>query len=598
MLALSHRAVTSTMAGALAFAGLPALLTAQRPARPATPAAAAAPAITPAAYQGLTWRHIGPEGNRFTSAAGIPGDPLTYYVGAASGGIWKTSDGGTTWASIFDDQPVQSIGALAIARSDANIVWAGTGEAHIRSHISVGEGIFKSTDAGRRWTRMGLEKTGRIARIVIHPTDPNVVLACALGHAYGPQPERGVYRTSDGGATWTRVLHVDEHTGCSDLAMDPRNPRILFAGMWQLEIRTWGRTSGGPGSGLFTSRDGGVTWQRLTGRGLPTGPVGKVAVAIAPSNPDRVYALIETGDGLPWNGQPTESGALWRTDDGGANWQRLEQNLPLPGPRYVSDLVPSFFADDRVYLTVDGHRSDDFATYVFVSNDRGATWRDLGITLPSREPCYAIMEDPRNEDLLYLGTEYGAYASFDRGERWFPLGAELPTVAVRDLFVQDRDSDLIAATHGRGVFALDVEALRQVTRAVARKPAHLFAVEPAILWRMQSRGWQGQKNWHAKNPPYGATFHVWLAEAPKDKPVLTVHDVTGAEVARVEGKAEAGLQAIQWDARVGRNQLAAPGAYAVRWQGMKDVEARAFQLLPDPATTAAADGADAASAKE
>ncbi len=178
----------------------------------------------PALYGALHWRTIGPEGNRFSAAVGIPGDPHTYYVGAASGGIYKTTDGGVNWDPIFDDQPVQSIGALAVSRSDPNIVWAGTGEGKIRSHISVGQGVYKSIDAGETWTLMGLEKTGRIPRVVIHPTNPDIVLVCALGHAYGPQPERGVFRTTDGGATWDHVLFVDENTGCSDLAMDPVEP--------------------------------------------------------------------------------------------------------------------------------------------------------------------------------------------------------------------------------------------------------------------------------------------------------------------------------------------------------------------------------------
>src|SRR5947209_5188418 len=210
---------------------------------------AQAPAINPDVYGQLKFRYLGPEGNRADSVAGIPGDPLVYYVGAASGGIFKSTDGGIHWEPIFDSQPVSSIGSLAIAPSNPNIVWAGTGEPFIRSHISVGEGIYKSTDAGRTWTRMGLEKTGRIARVAIDPADPNIVLACALGHAYGPQQERGVYRTADGGKTWERTLFVDENTGCSDLAMNPKNARQIFAGMWQLEVHTWGRESGGPGSG-------------------------------------------------------------------------------------------------------------------------------------------------------------------------------------------------------------------------------------------------------------------------------------------------------------------------------------------------------------
>ena len=296
------------MSQRLRFAALAALsiaaalsLSAQSPSKRApVPAPAAAAAPSPDAWSALHWRNIGPEGNRFSAAAGIPGDPLTYYVGAASGGVWKTTDGGTNWRPLFDAQPVQSIGSIAVARSDKNVVWVGTGEGKIRSHISIGQGVYKSTDAGETWTLTGLEKTARIPRIVVHPQDPNTVLACALGHAYGPQQERGVYRTTDGGVTWTRVLFVDENTGCSDIAMDPSNPRVLFAGMWSLEIHTYGRTSGGAGGGLFVSRDGGSTWTRLQGNGLPTKPVGKVAVAIANSNSQRVYAMIETGDGIPW----------------------------------------------------------------------------------------------------------------------------------------------------------------------------------------------------------------------------------------------------------------------------------------------------------
>ena len=239
------------------------------------PGSAQQPArVSPDAYRELRWRFIGPEGNRVSAVAGVPGDSLVYYAGSASGGVWKTDDGGVHWRPVFDDQSVQSIGALAVAASDHNVVWAGSGEAWIRSHISIGEGIFKSTDAGKTWTRMGLEKTGRIGRVIVHPTNPDIVIACALGTAYGPQAERGVYRTVDGGASWQRTLFVDEKVGCSDIAMDPGNPRILFAGMWQIEIHTWGRESGGPGGGLFRSIDGGATWTKLAGHGLPTKPVG------------------------------------------------------------------------------------------------------------------------------------------------------------------------------------------------------------------------------------------------------------------------------------------------------------------------------------
>jgi len=258
---------------------------------------------------------------------------------------------------------------------------------------------------------MGLEQTGRVPRTVIHPQDPNVVLVCALGHAYGPQPERGVFRTTDGGATRTKVLFVDQNTGCSDLAMDPRNPRVLFAGMWQLEIHTWGRDSGGPGSGLFMSRDGGVTWKRLSGRGLPAKPVGKVAVAIAPSNPDRVYALIETGDGIPWNGQPTESGQLWRSEDSGETWQLITRDRNAMGrPHYYSRMaVAPDDADEAYFLTASFAKSiDGGATLTVLTRGQapGGDHRDIWI-------------DPANAQRMIVAHDQGLSISTNRGRTWF-----------------------------------------------------------------------------------------------------------------------------------------------------------------------------------
>ena len=289
------------------------------------------PVIAPELYGKLQYRHIGPEGNRLPAVAGVAGDPLTYYAGAASGGIWKSTDGGVHWNAIFDGEPVSSIGALAVAPSDPNVVWAGTGEPFIRSHISLGWGVWKSTDAGKSWTKMGLDQTGRIARVVIDPRNPDVVLLAALGHAYGPQPERGIFRTTDGGKSWDKVLFVNDSTGAIDLVMDPANPRILYAATWQIEIHTWGRTSGGKGSGIWKSVDGGATWKRLEGNGLPTKPFGKVGLAIAPSNPNRIYALIETSDGVPLPGFEAERGELWRSDDGGNSWRVVSYDRQLAG---------------------------------------------------------------------------------------------------------------------------------------------------------------------------------------------------------------------------------------------------------------------------
>ena len=209
---------------------------------------------------------MGPSvGNRIAAVAGVTGDPTIYYAGAASGGVWKSTDSGATFTPVFDGQRVAAIGALAVAATDPNIVWAGTGEAWvIRPSDVIGDGIYKSTDAGATWTRMGLEETGRIGRVIVHPADPNIVYACALGRTTGPQQERGVYKTTDGGRSWNRVLFVDTNTGCSGLSMDARNPEVLFAGTWQVEMHPWAMLSGGPGSGIHVTRDGGATWTRVT----------------------------------------------------------------------------------------------------------------------------------------------------------------------------------------------------------------------------------------------------------------------------------------------------------------------------------------------
>ncbi|HJT67893.1 MAG TPA: hypothetical protein VJ749_15655 [Pyrinomonadaceae bacterium] len=377
----------------------------------------------------LRYRYIGPTGNRVTTVAGIPGDPNVYYVGAASGGIWKTTDGGVHWEAIFDGQPVSSIGQLAVAPSDPNIIWAGTGEPWIRSHISVGQGVYKSMDAGKTWQLMGLEKTGRVSRILIDPKNPDIVLIGALGHAYGPQQERGVYRTTDGGKTWQRVLFTDENTGCSDMAMDPSNPRVIFAGMWPIEIHTWGRESGGPGSGLFKSTDGGVTWKRLTGNGLPTRKTGKWALAIAPSNPNRVYALIETGDGVPLRGEETDRGKLWRSEDGGATWHLVSYDRTLGGRThyYFRMAVSPDNENETYYLT---------ASYT-VSIDGGETIRpgssDVGSPGGDNHDMWI---DPTNANRMAVANDGGVSISTTRGRTWNRI--QLPIAQMYHVTVDNR----------------------------------------------------------------------------------------------------------------------------------------------------------------
>jgi photosystem II stability/assembly factor-like uncharacterized protein len=382
---------------------------------------AQSPRPSPESLGALKFRYVGPVGNRVIAIAGVSGQPYTYYAGAASGGVWKTTDDGAHWTSMFDDQDAQSIGALAVTPSDPGTVWAGTGEAFIRSNISIGNGIYKSLDAGKTWTRMGLERTGRIARIIVDPKNADAVFACALGHAYGPQPERGVYKTVDGGRTWNRVLFVDENTGCSDVAMDPNNPRVLFAGMWQLEIHTWGRTSGGPGSGLFKSIDGGATWKRLTGKGLPEPPLGKISAQVARSNSSRVYALIETGDGMLTNdGQKTQSGSLWRSDDGGDTWELASADRRLRGRTHYYT---------RFAVAPDNENEAYFLAAEFTKTlDAGATSIDLTGKVAPIGDNHDMWIDPANGDRMAVAHDDGLSFSVNRGKSWHHI--QLPIAQI------------------------------------------------------------------------------------------------------------------------------------------------------------------------
>jgi photosystem II stability/assembly factor-like uncharacterized protein len=355
---------------------------------------------------GLQFRFLGPAvGNRIASVAGVPGDPTVYYAGASSGGVWKTTDAGTTWAPVFDGQPVMAIGALAVAPSDPSIVWAGTGEAWaIRDSDVMGDGVYKSVDAGRTWAHMGLDDTGRIGRILVNPKNPDIVFACAVGRATGPQQERGVFRTTDGGQHWDRVLFVDENTGCSGLAMDPNNPRVLFAGAWQVEMHTWAMFSGGPGSGVYVSRDGGSTWAHIEGQGLPKSPLGKIDVAVAASDPNRVYALIQTKD----------QGSLWRSDDGGESWRVVNWQRGLIGRAgYYIRLAVSPTSEDEV-LVADSS--------FWQSTDGGETFREV----PWGGDTHDIWIDPRNPDRFAITDDGGVMITTQHGRTFsrplLPIG--------------------------------------------------------------------------------------------------------------------------------------------------------------------------------
>ena len=358
----------------------------------------------------LKFRHIGPVGNRIISVTGIAGDPMTYYVGAASGGIWKTVDGGLNWQAVFDKQPVHSIGALTLSPSEPEVVYAGTGESFIRSNVSIGNGVWRSTDGGANWEHLGLDRTGRISRIIVHPNNSDIVYVAALGHGYTPQEERGIYKTTDGGKTWQQVLHVDKQTGASDLVMDPFNPRILFAGLWSLEIRPWTRKSGGPGGGIYRSLDGGETWEKLEGNGLPKGEVGKIALAMTPAQQGRLYALIETGDGIPLNGKPTNTGELWRSENRGTSFALVNSDRDLTGRgAYYTRCAASPDNPNEIYFF-----SAAYATSI--DGGKTATLAAQG-TAPNWDH-HEMWVDPSNGNRQIVVGDGGLSISHNRGKSW------------------------------------------------------------------------------------------------------------------------------------------------------------------------------------
>ncbi len=362
-----------------------------------TALAAAAQQVDPSVYDAYRFRHVGPEGNRAIAALSIPGDPLTWWVGAASGGVWKTEDGGASWRPTFDDMDAQSIGSLTLAPTAPNEVWAGTGETFIiRPALAMGNGIYKSVDGGETWEHKGLTETARIGRIVVHPRDEDVVFACALGHAYGDQEERGIYRTTDGGDSWEQVLFVDPGTGCADLAIDPERPDILFAGMWSLRVDPWMLNSAGTGGGVYVSRDGGDSWEKIAGRGLPGADelVGKVAVGIAHSDPDRVYALLEL-----------EHPTFYRSDNGGRSWRLMNRDHDMAErASYYTRFAIDPADPDRIY----------FASVRFgMSQDGGASL----VPNPPRGggDTHDVWIDPTNPDRFMVADDGGATITLNRG---------------------------------------------------------------------------------------------------------------------------------------------------------------------------------------
>ena len=814
----------------------------------------------------MEWRNIGPAimGGRIDDIAVVESDPKVFWVGTASAGVWKTVNHGITWIPQFQNEEVSSIGSIAVAPSDPSVVWVGTGEPANRQSSSWGNGVYVSDDGGTTWTHKGLEDTHHIGRVLVHPTDPGTVYVAALGHLWGPNAERGVYRTRDGGETWDQVLHGDENTGAVELAMDPESPDTLYAALYQRRRRAFGFAGGGPGSGIHRTTDGGDTWMKLGG-GLPEGDTGRIGLNVYRRDPRVVYAIVENREGgvfrsedkgLTWErmsdtnprpmyysqiridpnndqriwvlgtqmyysqdggrtfatdwvqrihvdhhalwidpadsnhmvlgndggihiswdrgrswdfvntialgqfyeighdmgtpymvygglqdngswGAPSRTffrqgisnedwfrigggdgfyteaipgdpdtvyvesqngnlrrlnrrtsetklirpqpengteryrfdwnspivisphdpdtvyyggnrlfissnrGDVWtRTDDltkrldrdelpimdvpvtedtlsrhdgissfgqivtiavssleqgviyvgaddgnvqrsrdGGQTWDDLTGNLPgVPDQTYVTRLIASTHSASRLFVTLDGHRNDDYSTYAFVSDDYGDSFQSIAGTLPPEAALNVIREHHENENFLVTGGEFGVYVTLDRGANWHRIRGQIPTVPVDDLAIHPRENDLILGTHGRSIWiADDIAPLTTLDASVFEKDLHLFPVRDAVAWRIYThKGNTGHKFFIAENPPEGALLHVHAKTAGEAE--ITVRAAGGDAVRTLTAELEPGLNRVNWDLRYDspvpdggqgfggppRGPRVLPGAYTVR----------------------------------
>ena len=360
-------------------------------------AATAAPALPESTFAGLSFRNIGPANmsGRIADVEGVPGDPSIIYVGSASGGVWKSTNAGTTWTPLFDKQPVQSIGDLALEPGNPDVIYVGSGESNVRNSVSFGNGVYKSTDGGKTWKHLGLADTRHISRIVINPRDPKKVYVAAIGHSYGPNEERGVFMTADGGDTWKKVLYTDDRHGAADLDIDPQNPNILHAGMWYFDRKQWTFRSGDENGGVYRSTDGGLTWKKMTA-GLPK-LMGRLGIKVAPSSPNVVYVVAETREGY-----------VFRSDDHGETWRKVSDNAHTLGRGfYYADLRVDPQNPDRLYT---------LGMAYMISIDGGSNFSAMSGNFHGDFQTMWI--DPLNPKRLLMGDDGGLNVSYDQGKGW------------------------------------------------------------------------------------------------------------------------------------------------------------------------------------
>ncbi len=436
--------------------------------------------FNPALYSGMRWRLVGPfRGGRALAACGVPGHPNTFYFGAVDGGVWKTTDAGRVWKPIFDKEPIASIGAIAVAPSDPNIIYVGTGEADMRSDISYGDGMYKSTDGGKTWQHIGLTDTRQIGSVLVAPRNPNLVFVAALGHAYGPNAERGVFRSTNGGKTWQKVLYKNENTGAIDLAFDPANPHIIYAALWQTRRPPWNvyPPSNGPGSGLYRSTDDGQTWEHLTGHGLPQAGLGRMGIAFAPSNPQRIYLLVDA-----------KRGGLYRSDDSGQTWKRVNADPRIWGRGW-------YFGG----VTVDPENADIVYicnTALYRSENGGRSFIPIK-GAPGGDDYHSLWIAPRDPRRMILASDQGVVISLDGAKTWSSWYNQ-PTAQLYHVITDNR-------------FPYWIYASQQDTGSVALPSRSLYAGINFHDWRPIEAG--GESEYIAPDPLhpnilYGGSEHT------------------------------------------------------------------------------------------
>ncbi|MFP4341954.1 MAG: glycosyl hydrolase [Cyclobacteriaceae bacterium] len=429
---------------------------------------ASAETISPVLYESLNYRMIGPfRGGRCTAVTGVPDEPLTFFMGTTGGGVWKTEDGGIQWQNISDGFiPVGSIGSIEIAPTDANIIYVGTGSASPRGNVSPGKGMYKSTDGGLSWKPAGLAKAGQIGKIQIHPKNPELVYAAALGNVFGPSPERGVFRSEDGGQNWEKVLYVNDSTGVIDLVMDPKNPRILYAGAWQVERKPWTIIDGGKGGGVYKSTDGGDSWEKLSG-GLPEGVVGRVGIAVSPLNSRRVWVIQEALD--------EEKGGLYMSEDGGKSWQRINRKHEY---RQRAWYYSRIFADPK-----NEHTLYLLNTDFYKSLNDGKNFERIPVPHGDN---HGLWLNPHDPDIMIQSNDGGSNISFNGGKSWSTQNNQ-PTSEIYRVTVDNQ-------------FPYRVYGAQQDNTTISVPSQGLGNLDPLQDWLSVGGGESGHIAVHPENP--------------------------------------------------------------------------------------------------